>query len=242
MPELKKEFLDTGIAKIEFRHFPLDIAAFNASKVAQCKNDGNSDILESLYANQQKWVKGSSIQEANKNLQKFLKNEGFSIDFDSCVNNKEIEDFVLNDRIDGSKNFKVSSTPTIIINNKKFEKALTYKNLKKALEKEVELKYDLERNVNLVSFRRGKIDISFNEKLNKNFIKNLTEKLLIWTGERWIISLSQEIGQKTLYESRLENSKNEFLSAKNNKITKEVMGYFSDAEISRIEKMDKSDD
>ena len=134
-PELKKEFLDTGIAKIEFRHFPLDIAAFNASKVAQCKNDGNSDILESLYANQQKWVKGSSIQEANKNLQKFLKNEGFSIDFDSCINNKEIEDFVLNDRIDGTKNFKVSSTPTIIINNKKLEKSLTYKNLKKALEK-----------------------------------------------------------------------------------------------------------
>ena len=134
-PELKKDFLDTGIAKIEFRHFPLDIAAFNASKVAQCKNDGNSDILESLYANQQKWVKGSSIQEANKNLQKFLKNEGFSIDFDTCVNNKEIEDFVLNDRIDGTKNFKVNSTPTIIINNKKFEKSLTYKNLKKALEK-----------------------------------------------------------------------------------------------------------
>ena len=134
-PELKREFLDTGIAKIEFRHFPLDIAAFNASKVAQCKNDGNSDILESLYANQQKWVKGSSIEEANKNLQIFLKNEGFTIDFDSCVNNKEIEDFVLNDRIDGAKNFKVNATPTIIINNEKFEKPLNYKNLKKALEK-----------------------------------------------------------------------------------------------------------
>ena len=134
-PELKKEYLDTGLAKIEFRHFPLDIAAFNASKVAQCKNDGNADILESLYANQQKWVKGSSIEEANKNLQIFLKNEGFSIDFESCVNNKNIEDFVLNDRIDGSKNFEVNSTPTIIINNEKFEKKLNYKNLKKALEK-----------------------------------------------------------------------------------------------------------
>ncbi len=134
-PELKKEYLDTGLAKIEFRHFPLDIAAFNASKVAQCKNDGNADILESLYANQQKWVKGSSIEEANKNLQIFLKNEGFSIDFESCVNNKNIEDFVLNDRIEGAKNFKISSTPTIIINNKKFEKKLNYKNLKKALEK-----------------------------------------------------------------------------------------------------------
>ena len=134
-PELKKEYLDTGLAKIEFRHFPLDIAAFNASKVAQCNNDGNSDILESLYANQQKWVKGSSVEEANKNLQIFLKNEGFSIDFESCVNNKNIEDFVLNDRIEGAKNFKISSTPTIIINNNKFEKKLNYKNLKKALEK-----------------------------------------------------------------------------------------------------------
>ena len=134
-PQLKEEYLDTGLAKIEFRHFPLDIAAFNASKVSQCNNDGNSDILESLYANQQKWVKGSSVEEANKNLQKFLNNEGFTIDFDSCVNNKEIEDFVLNDRIDGAKNFKVNATPTIIINNKKFEKPLNYKNLKKALEK-----------------------------------------------------------------------------------------------------------
>ena len=134
-PQLKQEFLDKGIAKIEFRHFPLDMMAFNASKVSQCRNDGNSDILESLYANQQKWVKGSSIEEANKNLRKFLKNEGFTIDFDSCLNNKEIEDFVLNDRIDGAKNFKVNATPTIIINNEKFEKPLNFKNLKKALEK-----------------------------------------------------------------------------------------------------------
>ena len=134
-PLLKKEYLDTGLAKIEFRHFPLDIAAFNASKVAQCKNDGNLEILESLYANQQKWVKGSSIEEANINLQKFLSKEGFNIDFESCINNKQIEDFVLNDRIDGAKNFKVNATPTIIINNKKFEKTLNYKNLKKALEK-----------------------------------------------------------------------------------------------------------
>ena len=134
-PELKKDFLDTGLAKIEFRHFPLDAAAFNASKVSLCKNDGNPDILESLYANQQKWIKGNSIEEANKNLKKYLKDEGFVIDFEKCINNKEIEDFVLNDRIDGSKNFKVSSTPTIIINNKKFEEKLNYKNLKKALEK-----------------------------------------------------------------------------------------------------------
>ena len=134
-PKLKKEYLDTGLAKIEFRHFPLDIAAFNASKVSQCKNDGDSKILNSLFANQQKWVKGSSVQEANENLKKFLVGEGFNVDFEKCINDTEIEDFVLNDRIDGVKNFKVNSTPTIVINDKKFEKTLTYKNLKKALEK-----------------------------------------------------------------------------------------------------------
>ena len=134
-PELKKEYLDTGLVKIEFRHFPLDIAAFNASKVSQCNNDGDSKILNSLFANQQKWVKGSSVQEANKNLQKFLVSEGHNIDFEKCINDKEIEDFILNDRIDGVKKFKINATPTIIINNEKFEKTPNYKNLKKALEK-----------------------------------------------------------------------------------------------------------
>ena len=134
-PLLKKEYLDTGLAKIEFRHFPLDIAAFNASKVSQCKNDGDPEILESLYANQQKWVRGNTVEEANLNLQKFLISQGYNLDFENCINNKQIEDFVLNDRIDGVKNFKVNATPTIIINNEKFEKTLNYKNLKKALEK-----------------------------------------------------------------------------------------------------------
>ena len=134
-PLLKKEYLDTGLAKIEFRHFPLDMAAFNASKVSQCKNDGDPEILESLYANQQKWVRGNTVEEANLNLQKFLISQGYNVDFENCINNKQIEDFVLNDRIDGVKNFKVNATPTIIINNEKFEKTLNYKNLKKALEK-----------------------------------------------------------------------------------------------------------
>ena len=134
-PKLKKDYIDTGLAKIEFRHFPLDVAAFNASKIAQCKQDQSLEILESLYSNQQAWVKGSTIEEVNENLKKFLKKEGFDIDFEKCINNKEIEDFVLNDRIEGTKNFKVNSTPTIIINNKKFEKSLNYKNLKKSLEK-----------------------------------------------------------------------------------------------------------
>ena len=134
-PQLKKEYIDTGLAKIEFRHFPLDVAAFNASKIAQCKDDQSLEILETLYYNQIDWVKGSTVEEINNNLRRFIKNQGFEVDFDKCINNKEIEDFILNDRIEGAKNFKINSTPTIIINNKKFEKSLNYKNIKKSLEK-----------------------------------------------------------------------------------------------------------
>jgi protein-disulfide isomerase len=135
LPDLKKDFIDKGLAKIEFRHFPLDIAAFNASKIAQCKNDGNSDILNILYLNQPKWIKGKTVNEVNENLKKFLASEGITVDFNKCTSDKNIEDFVLNDRIEGAKKFKVNATPTIIINDKKFEKSLNYKNLKKTLEK-----------------------------------------------------------------------------------------------------------
>jgi len=134
-PKLKKEFIDTGHVKLEFRHFPLDIAALNAAKISQCKKDQSLEILESLYSNQQDWVKGSTIEEVNNNLKIFVKDQGFNINFEECLNNKAIEDFILNDRVEGTKNFKVNATPTIIINNEKFEKSLNYKNLKKTLEK-----------------------------------------------------------------------------------------------------------
>ena len=134
-PKLKKEFIDTGLVKIEFRHFPLDMAAFNASKIAQCNNDGKSDLLHFLFSNQKKWVIGETVEAINENLKKFLKDENIVIDFEKCTNNKNIEDYVLNDRIEGVKKFKVNATPTIIINNKKFDKTLNYKNLKKIIEK-----------------------------------------------------------------------------------------------------------
>ena len=134
-PELKKNFIDTGLVKIEFRHFPLDIAAFNASKIGQCNNDGNSDLLHILFSGQKKWAKGATPDEAAKYLKKFLKDEAINVDFEKCLGNKDIEDFILNDRIEGVKKFEVNATPTIIINDKKFDKALNYKNLKKYLEK-----------------------------------------------------------------------------------------------------------
>ncbi len=134
-PELKKDFIDKGLAKIEFRSFPLDLAALNASKIAHCRNDSKSDILHFLFKKQKTWAKGSTIDEINLKLKKILDNEKFRIDIDKCINNKKIEDHILEDRIEAVKKFKLNATPTLIINNKKFDKTLNYKNLKKTLEK-----------------------------------------------------------------------------------------------------------
>ena len=134
-PELKKDFIDKGLVRIEFRHFPLDLAAFNASKIAQCNNDGSSSIMNTLYSGQKKWARGKTPEEATGYLKKFLEDENVNVNFEKCLNDKAIEDYVLNDRIDGVKKFEVNATPTIIINDKKFDKALNYKNLKKYLEK-----------------------------------------------------------------------------------------------------------
>ena len=102
-------------------------------------------------------------------------------------------------------------------------------------EREVELKFDLERNVKLVSFNKGKIDISFNEKLNQSFIKNLTEKLLLWTGERWIISLSKNNDAKSIYEQNMEKKSSKLEEFKKSDLALQIEEAFPDAELINIQ-------
>ena len=134
-PDLKKNFIDKGLVKIQFKSFPLDIAALNASKIAHCKNDGKPDILHFLYNNQNKWMEGENIDQINSNLKAIIEKQNLEIDFSKCINDKKIEDYILEERIESVKKFEINSTPTLIINNKKFSKPLTYKNIKKAIEK-----------------------------------------------------------------------------------------------------------
>ena len=134
-PKLKDEFLDTGLVSIEFKNFPLDIAALNASKLAHCKKDGKANILHFLYLKQEEWIKGNTIEKVNLNLKDVIKDQNFNLDFDNCIADKDIEDHILEDRIEGANKFKINATPTIIINDKKSEKTLNFKNLKKAIEK-----------------------------------------------------------------------------------------------------------
>ena len=133
--QLKEDFIDKGLISIEFKSFPLDIIAFNATKLAHCRNDGEHEILHHLYLNQDKWIKGKNELEANQAMKKFIDNTEYNLDFDKCLADKKIEDHILEDRIEGVKKYKVNATPTVIINGKKFENHSNYKKLKKYIEK-----------------------------------------------------------------------------------------------------------
>ena len=104
--------------------------------------------------------------------------------------------------------------------------------------KEVELKYDLERNVNLIKFSENKIDISFNENLKKNFVRNLSEKLLEWTGKRWLITLTKEAGQETFSERQITKKKQILQEEKKGKIYKKFKNIFPDGELLEVSKKD----
>jgi DNA polymerase-3 subunit gamma/tau len=104
--------------------------------------------------------------------------------------------------------------------------------------KEIELKYDLERNVNLIKFSQGKIDIAFNENLSKNFVRNLSEKLLEWTSKRWVITLAQGKSQKTFTETKTIKKNQQLEDEKKNDLYKKFKNIFPDAELVDILKKD----
>ena len=105
--------------------------------------------------------------------------------------------------------------------------------------KEIELKYELENNVNLISFKNNKIEISFNDNLSKNFIKNLTTKLLNWTGERWIITLSKKTGLKTIKEIEVQNKNHKLDDLKSSESFKEAINLFPDLEIINVKDLEE---
>jgi len=137
VPEIKKNYVDTGKVQLIFVDFPLDQAAFNASKILHCLEQNKQiGFLDTIYETQNQWAVGSNINEINVNLKKIVKSLGItSSQFDKCVNNKDIEDKILNARIDGHQKYSINSTPTIIINEKKLEGSVSFKNIKKKIEK-----------------------------------------------------------------------------------------------------------
>ena len=137
VPELKREYIDSGKAQIIFIDFPLDEAAFNAAKLLHCSDkEKQMEFLNIIYETQNKWANGSNINDINNNLKKIVKNLGISSErFDKCIIDEEISDKILNERIDASKKYSINSAPTIIINEKKLEGSVSFENIMKKIEK-----------------------------------------------------------------------------------------------------------
>lgn len=135
--KIKKNYVQSGKVQLIFIDFPLDQAAFNASKLLHCLDQKKQiAFLDTIYENQSKWTAGSEISEINNNLKKIVKDLGISAtQFDRCLNDEDISDKILNSRIDGHKKYSINSTPTIIINEKKFEGSASFKNIQKKIEK-----------------------------------------------------------------------------------------------------------
>ena len=198
---------------------------------------GNENLTLEMYIMQLVHLKNIDVRKENVNLE----NDNNQPSNENLVG-KKIDDKTLETNIPNQIKNQLKSTNQIKTNPVKsyskdsqsskieitsFQDLIVQANK----EKEIELKYDLERNVKLVSFNRGKIDISFNEKLNKNFIKNLTEKLLLWTGERWIISLSKNADAKSIYEINQEDKSNKIEEFKKSKIAQDIQKAFPDAKL-----------
>ena len=136
--KLKKDYIDKGEVKFEHHPFPLDLAALNAEIIIRCQtnNDIKFKLLEEIYIKQKSWAIGSDINKINDLIKKVGSNFDLSEDkMNSCLKNNNAQDEILNQRIDAQKKYKIESTPTIIINEKKYTKKVDYKTFKKVIDK-----------------------------------------------------------------------------------------------------------
>ena len=136
--KLKKEYIDEGLVRFEHHAFPLDLAALNAEVVVRCQtnNEKKFKLLEEIYNKQTFWAVGSDINKINDLIKKV------GLDFDlteekmnKCLENNDVQDEILNERIEAQKKYKIESTPTIFVNEKKYSGKTDYKKFKKIIEK-----------------------------------------------------------------------------------------------------------
>ena len=136
--KLKEEYIDKGLVKFEHHAFPLDLAALNAEVIVRCQdnNEKKFDLLTEMYNKQTTWAVGSDINIINKLIKKVGLNFNLSNEkMDKCLKNDQVQDEILEQRIDAQKKYKIESTPTIIIDEKKYSGKVDYKQFKKAIDK-----------------------------------------------------------------------------------------------------------
>jgi len=198
---------------------------------------GNENLTLEMYIMQLVHLRSMDNKEEIKNIESNKNNLSNENLIGKKIDEKSLEINASNqikNQLKSTNQIKTRLEKNLTIDDQKSKIEITsFQNLidQANKEKEIELKYDLERNVKLVSFNKGTINISFNEKLNKNFIKTLSEKLLLWTGERWIISLSKNEDAKSVYEKNIESMNNEIEKFKKSKTAQDIQKTFSDAKL-----------
>ena len=136
--KLKEEYIDKGLVRFEHHAFPLDLAALNAELVVRCQTNNKKKfkLLEEIYNKQKYWAVGSDINKINTLIKKVALNFDLTDDkMNACLKNSEAQDVILNERIEAQKKYKIESTPTIMVNEKKYSGKINYKNFKKTIEK-----------------------------------------------------------------------------------------------------------
>ena len=136
--KIKKEFIDKGIVRFEHHPFPLDLAALNAEIIVRCHVDNikKFELLGKIYEKQKLWAVGSDINKINDSIKKIgLESNLNNKDMDDCLKDENKQDEILNQRIDAQKKYEIGSTPTILINEKKYKGKVEYSEFKKVLEK-----------------------------------------------------------------------------------------------------------
>ena len=136
--KLKEDYIDKGLVKFEHHAFPLDLAALNAEIVVRCtaNNDEKFKLLEEIYKKQSSWAVGSDINKINTLIKKVGSNFNLSEDkMDACLKDTNVQDIILSERIEAQKRYKIDSTPTIFVNEKKYLGKVDYKNFKKIIDK-----------------------------------------------------------------------------------------------------------
>ena len=136
--KLKKEFIDSNYVRFEHHSFPLDLAALNAEKILRCVTDHKKRIalLDQIYEKQEEWASGNDINNINSKLSKIAKKYDLNDDrIKNCLVNENLENEILEIRINGSKKYSIQSTPTIFINEKKYDGKHDYNLFKKEIEK-----------------------------------------------------------------------------------------------------------
>jgi DNA polymerase-3 subunit gamma/tau len=206
------------IRLIHLKEIPKLEELLNSKEISQDKTSSEKTEISSNTKNE---IKKDIVKETNQSTDQIR----------NVIQEKK-------ENLDNDNTFKLANenkTPTETVSNFNNLISLCLKH------KEMQLKYDLEKNVSLVKFSNGQMEFSFNENIDKNFIKNLSKKLFVWTGKRWIITLSKEKGQPTHQEIKLKKKQTQLNEAIKTNAYKRVLEVFSDAKLITVEENEEKE-